>query len=63
VLNLDPIESRILYGVCLIAVILLLPNGLIAGAIDGWQKLVHNPARKQPGTPAANAKHASEAGR
>jgi branched-chain amino acid transport system permease protein len=63
VLNLDPVESRILYGACLIAVILLLPNGLIAGAIDGWQKLTRNSTRKHPGTPAANAKHASEAGR
>ena len=38
-LKLDPVESRILYGVCLIAVILLLPNGLIAGVLDGWRKL------------------------
>lgn len=37
VLNLDPVESRILYGFCLIAVILLLPNGIIAGMLDGWR--------------------------
>jgi branched-chain amino acid transport system permease protein len=51
-LALDPVESRILYGVCLIAVILLLPNGLIAGAIDGWRRLVRrrgaSPAGGQP---------------
>ncbi|CAM5774959.1 hypothetical protein LMIY3S_04783 [Labrys miyagiensis] len=39
VMNLDPVESRILYGVCLIAVILLLPNGVIAGLMDGWRAL------------------------
>lgn len=33
VLSLDPVESRILYGVALIAVILLLPEGLIAGLL------------------------------
>jgi len=38
-LNLDPVESRILYGICLIAVILLLPNGLIAGLFDGLRAL------------------------
>jgi branched-chain amino acid transport system permease protein len=37
-LNLDPVQSRILYGVCLIAVILLLPNGLIAGIVAGWYR-------------------------
>lgn len=39
VLNLDPVESRIVYGVCLIAVILFLPNGLIAGIAELWQRL------------------------
>lgn len=62
VLNLDPVESRILYGVCLIAVILLLPNGLIAGVIGGWQRLVRGPARGRAAN-AASANHASEAGR
>lgn len=63
VLNLDPVESRILYGVCLIAVILLLPNGLIAGLIDGWNRLVRGPVQKQASRQAATATHASEAGR
>jgi len=63
VLNLDPVQSRILYGVCLIAVILLLPNGLIAGLIDGWQRLFKTADRKQPATAAAARNHASEAGR
>ena len=63
VLNLDPVESRILYGVCLIAVILLLPNGLIAGVIDGWQRLLRGSARKQATKQAAARNHASEVGR
>lgn len=62
VLNLDPVESRILYGICLIAVILLLPNGLIAGLADGWQRLLHGGHRKEAARPAGG-KHASEAGR
>lgn len=63
VLNLDPVESRILYGVCLIAVILLLPNGLIAGIADGWQRLIGGPAKRQAARQGAGANHASEAGR
>lgn len=63
VLNLDPVESRILYGVCLIAVILVLPNGLIAGLLEGWQKLFGNAAQKRADNASANAKHAPEAGR
>jgi len=62
VLNLDPVQSRILYGVCLIAVILLLPNGLIAGLAAGWQRLFST-SRKQAASPAAGRNHASEAGR
>jgi branched-chain amino acid transport system permease protein len=31
VLNLDPVDSRIAYGVCLLLVILLLPGGVSAG--------------------------------
>jgi branched-chain amino acid transport system permease protein len=63
---LDPVQSRILYGVCLIAVILLLPNGLIAGAIDGWRKLFAQRGRLSGGAqaerlPAAKAP-ASKAG-
>ena len=38
-MNLGPVESRIVYGVCLIAVILFLPNGVIAGLADLWQKI------------------------
>jgi len=37
---LDPVESRILYGVCLIAVILLLPQGIIGGVAELWRRLV-----------------------
>ena len=53
VLKLDPVESRILYGVCLIAVILLLPNGLIAGVLDGWRKLFSRHAQKAERTASA----------
>ncbi len=62
VLNLDPVQSRILYGVCLIAVILLLPNGLIAGLLDGWQRLLRGSGQKQAAH-HATGKQASEAGR
>lgn len=60
ILELDPVESRILYGVCLIAVILLLPNGLIAGIYDGWQKLFRP---RRPKDDLIAAKPAPEAGR
>ena len=62
VLNLDPVESRILYGVCLIAVILLLPNGLIAGLMDGWQRLLRGNGPKDAAH-HAGGKRASEASR
>jgi branched-chain amino acid transport system permease protein len=62
VLNLDPVESRVLYGVCLIAVILLLPNGLIAGILQGWQALFKNLSGAGDQKPAANANHAPGAG-
>jgi branched-chain amino acid transport system permease protein len=60
VMNLDPVESRILYGVCLIAVILLLPNGIIAGLMDGWRALFKS-ARPSGNSPSAT-KQASGAG-
>ncbi|MBB3233355.1 branched-chain amino acid ABC transporter permease [Phyllobacterium endophyticum] len=50
-LNLDPVQSRILYGVCLIAVILLLPNGLIAGIVAGWYRFFDR-RPVQPNEPA-----------
>lgn len=62
VMNLDPVESRILYGVCLIAVILLLPNGIIAGMLDGWRALF-NLRRGDDASTASAAKPASGAGR
>lgn len=36
-LNLDPVDSRIAYGAGLIAVIMLLPGGAVAGVIDGFR--------------------------
>jgi branched-chain amino acid transport system permease protein len=48
--NLDPVESRIVYGACLIAVILFLPNGLIAGAGELVQRLLRGfpDSRQEP---------------
>ncbi|KSV75493.1 hypothetical protein N185_16775 [Sinorhizobium sp. GW3] len=43
-MSLDPIESRIVYGVCLIAVVLFLPNGLIAGIGEFGQRLLKSVA-------------------
>ncbi|MDQ0391506.1 branched-chain amino acid ABC transporter permease [Labrys monachus] len=57
--NLDPVESRILYGVCLIAVILLLPNGLIAGLLDGWKRLF---GRRPASSPAAASRSSVSGG-
>ncbi len=45
ILNLDPVDARIAYGVGLIAVIMLLPGGLIAGLIDAYRWLVSRPWR------------------
>jgi branched-chain amino acid transport system permease protein len=39
VLNLDPIDARIAYGVGLIAVILLLPGGVMAGLASLYMTL------------------------
>jgi branched-chain amino acid transport system permease protein len=52
-LNLGPVETRIVYGVCLIAVILFLPNGLMGGIADGWSRLVRRVAAR----PVPNQNH------
>lgn len=39
VLHLDPVDARIVYGVALVAVIMLLPGGVIAGLIGMYHKL------------------------
>jgi branched-chain amino acid transport system permease protein len=39
VMRIDPIDSRIAYGVALIAVIMLLPGGIIAVTERGYQWL------------------------
>ncbi|MER9234585.1 branched-chain amino acid ABC transporter permease [Mesorhizobium sp. M0622] len=63
VLNLDPVQSRIVYGVCLIAVILLLPEGLIAGIVAAVRKVfVAKPNERQELEHSAVSK-ASEARR
>lgn len=50
--NLDPVESRILYGLCLVAVIMLLPDGLIAGAVKAWRRLSAGREAAPTGRPA-----------
>ena len=50
VLSLDPVQSRILYGVALIVVILLLPEGLIAGLASLGRTAFKG--RRQPTEPA-----------
>ena len=49
ILELDPVESRILYGIC-----------LIAGIYDGWQRLF---GQRATADDAVTGKQASEAGR
>jgi branched-chain amino acid transport system permease protein len=39
VMHLDPIDSRIAYGVCLLLVILLLPGGVSAGLLSIYRRL------------------------
>ena len=39
VMRIDPIDSRIAYGVALIAVVMLLPGGIIAAAERGYRWL------------------------
>ncbi len=40
IMHLDPIDSRIAYGVCLLLVILLLPGGVSAGLLGVYQRLL-----------------------
>lgn len=40
IMHLDPIDSRIAYGVCLLVVILLLPGGVSAGLLDIYKRLL-----------------------
>jgi branched-chain amino acid transport system permease protein len=40
VMHLDPVDSRIAYGVCLLLVILLLPGGVSAGIVDTYRRLL-----------------------
>jgi branched-chain amino acid transport system permease protein len=39
IMHLDPIDSRIAYGVCLLLVILLLPGGVSAGLLQIYRRL------------------------
>jgi branched-chain amino acid transport system permease protein len=39
IMHLDPIDSRIAYGICLLVVILLLPGGVSAGLLNLYRRL------------------------
>jgi branched-chain amino acid transport system permease protein len=57
VLNLDPVQSRIVYGVCLIAVIMLLPDGLIGGVVRALRSMfAGKPKRETEERDAAEAR-------
>jgi branched-chain amino acid transport system permease protein len=45
IMHLDPIDSRIAYGVCLLVVILLLPGGVSAGLLNIYQRLLSHRRR------------------
>jgi branched-chain amino acid transport system permease protein len=45
IMHLDPIDSRIAYGVCLLLVILLLPGGVSAGLVDIYRRLFNRQKR------------------
>jgi len=47
IMHLDPIDSRIAYGVGLLVVILLLPGGVSAGLLDIYRWLTSKPQRKE----------------
>jgi len=50
-LNLDPVDSRIAYGICLLIVILLLPGGVSAGLLGIYRVLIAR-LSKEDGTDA-----------
>lgn len=50
IMHLDPVDARIAYGIGLIAVIMLLPGGVMAGFIEAGRWLLR---RLHPGSPAA----------
>jgi branched-chain amino acid transport system permease protein len=56
-MRIDPIESRIAYGVALIAVIMLLPGGIIAVTERGYRWLAEavRGARKGVSSPGADS--------
>jgi branched-chain amino acid transport system permease protein len=46
-MHLDPIDSRIAYGICLLLVILLLPGGVSAGVLGIYRRLLSKWRRSQ----------------
>jgi branched-chain amino acid transport system permease protein len=63
VLSLDPVQSRIVYGICLIAVILLLPDGLIAGISAAVRRVFVAKPKEQQGRTRGVSSKPSEARR
>ena len=60
VVKIDPIDSRIVYGLALIAVIMLLPGGIIAVTERGYRWLVDaaRGAQRRVSPPDANSSRA-----
>jgi branched-chain amino acid transport system permease protein len=58
VMRIDPVDSRIAYGLALIAVVMLLPGGVIAAVGRGYQwatRAVRGPrANADPADPGAS---------
>jgi branched-chain amino acid transport system permease protein len=60
VMRIDPVDSRIAYGVALIAVIMLLPGGIIAVTERGYRRLIQAVlgARRRISSPDASSSQA-----
>jgi branched-chain amino acid transport system permease protein len=60
VMRIDPVDSRIAYGVALIAVIMLLPGGIIAVTERGYRRLIQAVlgARRRISSPDAGSSQA-----
>jgi branched-chain amino acid transport system permease protein len=54
-MRIDPVDSRIAYGVALIAVVMLLPGGIIAVAERGYRRLIAGVSGARPGVSAPDA--------
>jgi branched-chain amino acid transport system permease protein len=55
VMRIDPVDSRIAYGLALIAVVMLLPGGIIAVAERGYRRLIAAVRGARPGASPPDA--------